>query len=61
MLYDAEPNGIFRPENEWTRQAHLETTGTKNGEYTYLLIHWLTRFICLFMYLFARVPSIAHF
>jgi hypothetical protein len=25
-----EPNGIFRPENEWTRQAHIETaSGTK--------------------------------
>lgn len=27
--------GIFRPENEWTRQAHLEkNTGTKAGNYT---------------------------
>jgi hypothetical protein len=48
LLYDAEPNGIFRPENEWTRQAHLETTGTKSGEQTYLLIHRLICFICYF-------------
>ena len=35
IIYDTmtEPNGIFRPENEWTRQAHLETAGgTKSGE-----------------------------
>ena len=30
-----EISGIFRPENEWTRQAHLEkNTGTKAGNYT---------------------------
>ena len=26
-------SGIFRPENEWTRQAHLESV-TKSGNYT---------------------------
>ena len=38
LFYDAEPNGIFRPENEWTRQAHLETTGTKSGESIFLTL-----------------------
>jgi hypothetical protein len=28
-----EPNGNFRPENEWTRQAHLESN-VKTGNYT---------------------------